>query len=579
MVHQRRLDRADDHHWKVHRLLQLAHRHPGGDHGRPGRGAVVHQHLQQHDRADHHRREGHQLHRHRHQHPGGDHGRAGRGAVVHQRRQQLDRADHHRRDGHQLHRSRHQRPGGDHGRAGRGAVVHQHGSNSIGRITTAGTVTIYTGTGIASPGGDHGRAGRGAVVHQRRRQRLDRADHHHRDDHHLHRRRHQRPDGITAGPDGALWFTNPTGNDSIGRITTTGTVTSYTSTGIDSPAGSRPGRTGRCGSPTPATARSGGSPPPGRSPATPAPASTARRGSRPARTGRCGSPTPGTTRSGGSPPPGTVTSYTGPGISVPAGDHGRARRGAVVHQHRQQLDRADHHHRDGHQLHRHRHQRPGRDHGRAGRGAVVHQRGNNSIGRITTTGTVTNYTGTSIHEPEGITAGPGRGAVVHQRRRQLDRADHHRRNGHHLHRPRHRRPGGDHGRARTGRCGSPTTAAARSGGSPPPARSPSTTTPVSPDRPTSPLARTGRCGSPTPTPTTPRSARSAGSPPPGRSPSTPPPASTSRSGSRPARTGHCGSPTMRTTRSGGSPPPLPRRPRNTGRPVTPIAGVTASTGG
>ena len=32
---------------------------------------------------------------------------------------------------------------------------------------------------------------------------------------------------ITAGPDGALWFTN-LGNNSIGRITTSGVVTNYT---------------------------------------------------------------------------------------------------------------------------------------------------------------------------------------------------------------------------------------------------------------------------------------------------------------------------------------------------------------
>jgi hypothetical protein len=44
------------------------------------------------------------------------------------------------------------------------------------------------------------------------------------------------PRGITAGPDGALWFTNA-GSNSIGRITTSGTVTSYTSTTIRSPAG------------------------------------------------------------------------------------------------------------------------------------------------------------------------------------------------------------------------------------------------------------------------------------------------------------------------------------------------------
>jgi streptogramin lyase len=68
------------------------------------------------------------------------------------------------------------------------------GNNSIGRITTAGVITIYSATGIASPG------------------------------------------GITAGPDGALWFTNSNAN-SIDRITASGTVTSYTGTGIDEPKG------------------------------------------------------------------------------------------------------------------------------------------------------------------------------------------------------------------------------------------------------------------------------------------------------------------------------------------------------
>lgn len=34
------------------------------------------------------------------------------------------------------------------------------------------------------------------------------------------------PNGITAGPDGALWFTN-SANNSIGRITTGGRVTNY----------------------------------------------------------------------------------------------------------------------------------------------------------------------------------------------------------------------------------------------------------------------------------------------------------------------------------------------------------------
>jgi virginiamycin B lyase len=63
-------------------------------------------------------------------------------------------------------------------------------NNTIGRITTTGVVTNYTGNGIDTP------------------------------------------QSITTGPDGALWFTNAA-NNSIGRITTTGLVTNYTGTGID----------------------------------------------------------------------------------------------------------------------------------------------------------------------------------------------------------------------------------------------------------------------------------------------------------------------------------------------------------
>jgi virginiamycin B lyase len=44
------------------------------------------------------------------------------------------------------------------------------------------------------------------------------------------------PLGIAAGAEGALWFTNY-GLNSIGRITTSGVVTSYTGTGIDKPNG------------------------------------------------------------------------------------------------------------------------------------------------------------------------------------------------------------------------------------------------------------------------------------------------------------------------------------------------------
>jgi len=63
---------------------------------------------------------------------------------------------------------------------------------SIGRITTAGVRTHYTGTGVSTP---------------------------------LY---------ITAGPDSALWFTN-IGNNSIGRSDTTGAITNYTSATISGP--------------------------------------------------------------------------------------------------------------------------------------------------------------------------------------------------------------------------------------------------------------------------------------------------------------------------------------------------------
>ena len=66
------------------------------------------------------------------------------------------------------------------------------GSDSIGRITTGGAITAYTGTGIATP------------------------------------------EGIALGSDGALWFTNHQ-SWTIGRITTTGVVSIYTGDGVTGP--------------------------------------------------------------------------------------------------------------------------------------------------------------------------------------------------------------------------------------------------------------------------------------------------------------------------------------------------------
>jgi len=42
------------------------------------------------------------------------------------------------------------------------------------------------------------------------------------------------PNSISAGPDGSLWFTN-VGNNSIGRITTSGVITDYAGPGVDVP--------------------------------------------------------------------------------------------------------------------------------------------------------------------------------------------------------------------------------------------------------------------------------------------------------------------------------------------------------
>lgn len=66
------------------------------------------------------------------------------------------------------------------------------GSGSIGRVTTDGTFSTFTGVGL------------------------------------------DRPESVTTGPDGALWFTDR-GSRSIGRITTAGAVTTFSDPGIIEP--------------------------------------------------------------------------------------------------------------------------------------------------------------------------------------------------------------------------------------------------------------------------------------------------------------------------------------------------------
>ena len=153
------------------------------------------------------------------------------------------------------------------------------GQEGIGRITTSGVVSTYTDPSIDQPA------------------------------------------EITSGPDRALWFIN-TGNNSIGRITTSGVVSNYTGDSID--AGTSP----------------------------------------PDRTERCGSRT-GAIPSGRITTSGVVSTYTDPSIDDPSGITA------------------------------------GPD------GALwFTNAGNNSIGRITTSGVVSTYTDPSIDLPEAIAAGP-----------------------------------------------------------------------------------------------------------------------------------------------------------------------------
>jgi streptogramin lyase len=201
-------------------------------------------------------------------------------------------------------------------------------SNTIGRVSTAGTVTSYTGTGITFPlgitagpdgalwftnqsggGSNHGSIGRittaGTVTNY-----TDPSIYF--------------PYDIAAGSDGALWFTNAV-NNSIGRITTAGMVSNYTGAGVASPHGITAGPDGALWF----TNQSGGQ-----------------------SIGRI------TTA-------GTITSYTGPGLNFPyniaAGSDGA-------------LWFTNH--------------------------------GSASIGRVTTAGTVTNYTGAGISYPDAISGAP-----------------------------------------------------------------------------------------------------------------------------------------------------------------------------
>jgi len=217
---------------------------------------------------------------------------------------------------------------------------------SIGRITPAGVVTTFASPAIGSPG------------------------------------------GITAGPDGALWFTNQNGNKfSIGRMTTSGTVTTYTDRSLAGPGSITAGPDGALWFTNDGTFDNG-------------------------------RPTADTGSIGRITTSGTITNYRDPSIDSPGsittgpdgalwfinefgssgggkGSIGRiTTTGAVTHYSDPSIDF------------------PGAI--TAGPdGALWFTNTSDgspstpfSIGRITTTGTVTNYTDASIFRPGDITAGP-----------------------------------------------------------------------------------------------------------------------------------------------------------------------------
>ena len=178
-------------------------------HHGPGRRAVVHRAWRQQDRADHDRRGVYRIRRSRPAEPAQGITAGPDGALWFTERRQQDRADHDRRDDYRIHCSDQRRLPGTSPRGRTARCGSPKNGDKIGRITTGGRVTEYAVPTPAAPCHEHHRgAGRRAVVHRMRRQQ-DRADHDRRGRHRIHRshNRAAAPDGIAAGPDGALWFT------------------------------------------------------------------------------------------------------------------------------------------------------------------------------------------------------------------------------------------------------------------------------------------------------------------------------------------------------------------------------------
>ena len=233
------------------------------------------------------------------------------------------------------------------------------------------------------------------------------------------------PVEITSGPGGDLWFTVTGSGGYVGRITTAGTVTPVVS--ADSAGGIAVGR-GQNVWYTTASGSSGsigGSHHQGPTPPSPGRASTSRTRSRQVPTGISGSRTTETTRSGASRPPAWSRTSAAP-ASAARRHHSRPRRSPVVHQHRQQHNRARHHQGKSLQLHRGGNQPANGNYCWPRWSSLVHQLGE----RLDRTDHQIWTDREQLHRhrhqrPRGHHSRPRQSAMVHQPQQRLDRENHH----------------------------------------------------------------------------------------------------------------------------------------------------------
>ena len=188
------------------------------------------------DRPDHRRRGRHRVRRPDRRQPArGDHARARRQPLVHRDRRRpvgRDRPDHPGRrrspSSRPACRPGRARPGSPPGPTAPSGSPSRRAGGEIGRITTAGRhhrVRHPATAGRQPARRDRRRARRRPLVHRARRPTRSAGSRTAGGDHRVHRRARpptDAPTGITAGPDGNLWFTEASGADQVGRITPAG---------------------------------------------------------------------------------------------------------------------------------------------------------------------------------------------------------------------------------------------------------------------------------------------------------------------------------------------------------------------